>query len=181
VLDKIMNDEKIEPGEKVLTSGGDRIFPKGLLVGTVSDVSPGPESFLKITVKAAADLDRLEEVLVITKKVEQAPSVADQGPVRAVDILTDRLPSVPDKPPAASPAGASAAGASSATAPKPGARPAVSAPHDLKPAPPAGTAPKPGSPPPAAPVKTTNSPARPAGSPAQTPAKPNSRPENEPQ
>jgi hypothetical protein len=127
-----------------------------LLVGTVSDVSPGPESFLKITVKAAADLDRLEEVLVITKKVEQAPSVADQGPVRAVDILTDRLPSVPDKPPAASPASASERAASGATAPKPGAKPAASAPHDLKPAAPAGAAAKTGSPPPVAPVKTTH-------------------------
>ncbi len=100
VLDKIMNDEQIETGEKVLTSGGDRIFPKGLLVGTVSQVSPGPESFLKIRVKPAADLDRLEEVLVITKKEDRAPSVADSGPVRAVDILTQRLPSVPDNPPA---------------------------------------------------------------------------------
>jgi rod shape-determining protein MreC len=191
VLDKIMNDEKIEPGEKVLTSGGDRIFPKGLLVGTVSDVSPGPESFLKITVKAAADLDRLEEVLVITKKVEQAPSVADQGPVRAVDILTDRLPSVPDKPPAASPPSASDAAPANATAPKPGAKPAVAlphdpvprdpVPHDVKPAAPASAGSKTGSKPPAAPVKTTNSPAKPVGSPAKTPAKPNSVPENEPQ
>jgi rod shape-determining protein MreC len=186
VLDKIMNDEKIEPGEKVLTSGGDRIFPKGLLVGTVSDVSPGPESFLKITVKAAADLDRLEEVLVITKKVEQAPSVADQGPVRAVDILTDRLPSVPDKPPVASPPAAGGASASSATAAKPGAKPPLPGSHDVKPAGTAGTGSKPASPAPASPSKTTttstsNSQAKPVASPPKTPAKPESGRKNDPQ
>jgi len=184
VLDKIMNDEKIEPGEKVLTSGGDRIFPKGLLVGTVSDVSPGPESFLKITVKAAADLDRLEEVLVITKKVEQAPSVADQGPVRAVDILTDRLPSVPDKPPAPS-----APAAGDATPAKPGTKPLASGPHEVKPVGTSGTGGKTASPAPAPASKTTNSnsnsnsksQAKPVASPPKTPAKPDSGPKNDPQ
>ncbi len=95
VLDKIMNDEQVQPGEKVLTSGGDQIFPKGLLVGTVSNVSRGPESFLTIRVKPAADLGKLEEVLVITKKQEIQPDLATAP--RAVDILSQRLPSVPDK------------------------------------------------------------------------------------
>ena len=100
ILDKIMNDEQIQPGEKVLTSGGDEIFPKGLLVGTVSKAVRGPESFLSIQVKPAADLGRLEEVLVITQKEEREPDVAGTNS-RAVDILAQRLPSVPDKPPAA--------------------------------------------------------------------------------
>jgi rod shape-determining protein MreC len=95
-----MNDEQIQPGEKVLTSGGDEIFPKGLLVGTVSKAVRGPESFLSIQVKPAADLGRLEEVLVITQKEEREPDVAGTNS-RAVDILAQRLPSVPDKPPAA--------------------------------------------------------------------------------
>jgi rod shape-determining protein MreC len=182
VLDKIMNDEKIEVGEKVLTSGGDRIFPKGLPVGTVSEVSAGPESFLKITVKPAADLYRLEEVLVITKKIEQAPSAADVGPVRAVDILTDRLPSVPDKPPVDTPhsstgtttaptttaPGAKPAGPT--TAPKPANKPAVA---------PTGTANQSAAPAP----KTTSSGTKPAVTEPKAPktsSKPNSTPENNP-
>ncbi|MFI5071472.1 MAG: rod shape-determining protein MreC [Terriglobales bacterium] len=100
ILDKIMNDEQVQPGEKVLTSGGDGIFPKGLLIGTVEAAVHGPESFLSIKVKPAADLGRLEEVLVITQKEERAPDVAGTNS-RAVDILAQRLPSVPDKPPAA--------------------------------------------------------------------------------
>jgi len=100
VLEKVMSDETVQPGEKVVTSGGDQIFPKGLPVGTVTKVSPGPELFLNIRVKPAADLNRLEEVLVITQQEEKQPSLADgAAPIRAADILAQRLPSVPDRPP----------------------------------------------------------------------------------
>src|SRR5580700_3741205 len=100
VLEKVMSDETVQPGEKVVTSGGDQIFPKGLPVGTVTKVSPGPELFLNIRVKPAADLSRLEEVLVITQQEEKQPSLADgAAPIRAADILAQRLPSVPDRPP----------------------------------------------------------------------------------
>ena len=96
-LEKVMSDEQVQPGEKILTSGGDRIFPKGLPVGIVSKTSPGQELFLNIRVKPMADLDRLEEVLVITQQEEKEPEVADGERIRASDILAERLPSVPDK------------------------------------------------------------------------------------
>jgi len=96
VLENVMSDEAVQPGEKVLTSGGDQIFPKGLAAGTVTKVSPGPELFLNIRVKPAADLSRLEEVLVITQQEEKEPDVAGGAqPMRAADILAQRLPSVP--------------------------------------------------------------------------------------
>ena len=96
VIDKIMADEEVKPGDKVLTSGGDQIFPKGLIIGTIDRISKGPE-FLQISVKPSAALNRLEEVLVIVKKEEREPvSTATSG--RASDILAERLPSVPDKP-----------------------------------------------------------------------------------
>jgi rod shape-determining protein MreC len=100
VLEKVMSDETVQPGEKVVTSGGDQIFPKGLPVGTVTKVSPGPELFLNIRVKPAADLSRLEEVLVITQQEEKQPAFSDgTPPMRAAEILAQRLPSVPDRPP----------------------------------------------------------------------------------
>ena len=99
VLGRVMSDEQVAPGDTVLSSGGDRIFPKGLPVGTVSKVSPGKDLFLNIKVKPAADLSRLEEVLVVTEKQEWEPAAAENGGrVRAADILAQRLPSVPDKP-----------------------------------------------------------------------------------
>jgi rod shape-determining protein MreC len=105
ILDKVMTEEQVEPGERVLTSGGDRIFPKGLLIGYVKDVKTGADLFLKIHVRLSASLSKVEEVLVITKVDEREPSAAElNAPVRAIDILTNRLPSVPEKP-AADPAG----------------------------------------------------------------------------
>ena len=100
-LDKVMSDEQVEPGERVLTSGGDQIFPKGLLIGYVRDAKPGADLFLKVRVRLSANLSKVEEVLIITKVDEREPTEAEaHGPVRAIDILANRLPSVPVKPPA---------------------------------------------------------------------------------
>ena len=122
VLEKVMSDEAVQAGEQVLTSGGDRIFPKGLPIGTVTRVSPGPELFLNIRVKPTANLSKLEEVLVVTKVDEKQISPQQTGPVRASDILAERLPTVPPKP-------ENPAGATSTAQPgtKPGALPAPSA------------------------------------------------------
>ena len=98
VLEHIMGDNAVQPGEEVRTSGGDRIFPKGLPVGTVTHVGNGQDLFLSIRIRPAANLSKLEEVLVVTKLVEQEPTQLQTGPVRAADILAQRLPSVPDKP-----------------------------------------------------------------------------------
>jgi len=70
-LEYISNDDKASVGEAVLTSGQDRIFPKDLPVGTVVEVTPDRKSpFMKIRVKPAAHLDRLEEVLVLLTRQE---------------------------------------------------------------------------------------------------------------
>jgi len=98
ILEKVMTDEQVAPGDLIVTSGGDQIFPKGITVGTVMKVSPGADLFLNIRVRPSANLSRLEEVLVITRKEDRAPSATETNSVRAVDILTQRLPSVPDKP-----------------------------------------------------------------------------------
>ena len=96
-LQYIMSDEKVVPGEDVVTSGGDRIFPKGLPIGKVISVQPGKDLFLNIRVVPSSRLDQLEEVLVVTKITEKMPDAKDLGPLRASDILAERLPSVPNK------------------------------------------------------------------------------------
>jgi len=114
----VMSDEAVTAGEQVLTSGGDRIFPKGLVVGRVTKVVPGKDLFLDIRVKPAANLGKLEEVLVVTR-IDEKQSEPDQtGTARAADILASRLPSVPPKP-----AEAPAAAASPAVKATPGASP----------------------------------------------------------
>lgn len=96
ILDHVMVDEKIEPGERILTSGGDRVYPKGLPIGTVAQVSPGSDLFLNIRIRPAADLHRLEEVLVVTQP--QVAAMESETPVKAADILAQRLPGVTKKP-----------------------------------------------------------------------------------
>ncbi len=99
-LQNILSDEKVEVGERILTSGGDSIFPKGLPLGTISEILPRSDIWLNVAVKPAANLYQLEEVLVITKVVQAAPSASDQdlaGPTRASDIFSARLPGVPPK------------------------------------------------------------------------------------
>ena len=100
MLEKVMSDEPVKAGERIITSGGDHVFPKGMPVGTVAQVNRGSDSFWNIRLKPSADLNRLEEVLVITKlDSKQAAAIETAGSVRAVDILSARLPGVPEKKP----------------------------------------------------------------------------------
>lgn len=64
----VISDQRIKQGDKVLTAGGDQIFPRGLPVGTVDKVVNDPErdGFVDVILKPAAHLDQLDEVLVIT-------------------------------------------------------------------------------------------------------------------
>ena len=97
----ITSDEKIDAGDHVITSGGDRIYPKGYSVGTVINAvsDRDNEPFLVIKIKPAADLSRLEEVLVITKMAEDTHAGEGPTPMRAADILSQRLPSIPKQDP----------------------------------------------------------------------------------
>jgi hypothetical protein len=51
-------------GERVVTSGMDKIFPRDLPIGTITDIKPG-NPFKTIRVRPFADLERLEEVIVL--------------------------------------------------------------------------------------------------------------------
>jgi rod shape-determining protein MreC len=66
-LDYVMNEETVSPGDAVVTSGFDQIYPKGLPVGTVLKVGIGNIYYKSVVVRPAAALDRLETVLVVLK------------------------------------------------------------------------------------------------------------------
>jgi rod shape-determining protein MreC len=106
----VMADEKIQVGDRIITTGGDHVFPKGLPVGSVESFAPDRERdpFLSIKVRPAVNLGRLEEVLVITELAERGieSQSAEAAPQRASDILAERLPSVPKKAEETPPAGA---------------------------------------------------------------------------
>jgi rod shape-determining protein MreC len=100
-MQNVMSDEKIQVGDKVITTGGDRVFPRGLPVGTVASFSPDRDRdpFLNIKIKTAVELGKLEEVLVVTELTEKPDiqSTDSSSPLRASDVLAERLPSVKKK------------------------------------------------------------------------------------
>jgi rod shape-determining protein MreC len=60
----VANDDTVNVGDRVVTSGMDRIFPRDLPVGTVTQIKPG-NPFKQIRLRPAANLERLEEVIVL--------------------------------------------------------------------------------------------------------------------
>jgi rod shape-determining protein MreC len=96
-------DSRIKPGEQVLTSGGDQVYPRGLPVGTIQSIAPDPDHqpYTAITVRPAADLNRVEEVLVITGTQSDLPATAQQDLTtaeaqHAADLRAEKLPGISD-------------------------------------------------------------------------------------
>jgi rod shape-determining protein MreC len=120
-IDYVPNEEKVAVDERVYTSGEDRVFPKGLLVGTVSSAQPGRD-FQNITVRPGARLNRLEEVLVVTEGVHQSLPDTIPRPQAPHTLLPPPPPEIRDafldgKPPAAPAEGEGEAAAASPTGP----------------------------------------------------------------
>lgn len=78
----VSNQEVVQVGEAVLTSGLDRVFPRGLLVGYVAEVAQG-DLELRVVVNLAAPLDRVPAVLILPPEPPlevQPPFVAPPVP-----------------------------------------------------------------------------------------------------
>jgi rod shape-determining protein MreC len=56
----------VREGDLVVTSGIDKIYPKGFVIGTVEAINRGTGTYHEITVRPSVDFSRLEEVLVVT-------------------------------------------------------------------------------------------------------------------
>jgi len=61
----VSNDDEVKIGERVVTSGMDRIFPRDLPVGTIVEVKQGSPPFKFIRVRPSAQIEKLEEVIVL--------------------------------------------------------------------------------------------------------------------
>ena len=94
-LHNVLKDEPTPDGALVITSGEDQIFPKGIPVGTVTGSRPSTDGVFKtVEVKLAADLGRLENVLIVTGTLPPPPDETDSGQT-AADIRQARLPALP--------------------------------------------------------------------------------------
>jgi rod shape-determining protein MreC len=105
-IDNLTSDSRIKVGEPVVTSGGDLVFPRGLPVGVIESIELDPlhQPYTAIRIKTAANLNRLEEVLVITGTSGTLPPTAAQdadaaeataeATKKAADLIAEKLPSL---------------------------------------------------------------------------------------
>ena len=190
MINNLTADSRIKPGETVLTSGGDQIYPRGLPVGTIESIAPDPEHqpYMAIVVRPAVNLARVEEVLVITGTQSDLPASAAQdlsaaAVQHAADLSAERLPGLhDDQPPGAAPAGATPTNpAAVPVVPKPlpaahpdrfstGSTPPAAALTPGAPHTPSANSPQTGSPPPSAQPQRSNEP--PQANPEQQPPAP---------
>jgi len=101
----LLPDERIKAGERVLTSGGDQVFPRGLPVGQVVSTEKDRERdpYINVMIKPAANLLQLEEVLIITQLSDHMTDAQQKDfneaeatgltNRRASDVLSEKLPS----------------------------------------------------------------------------------------
>ena len=76
-LDYVVKSGDVKEGDVVITSGLGRVFPKGLPIGTVSNVKEGYGTLFKeIEVTPAVDFSKLEEVLVILQAESEEGKMA---------------------------------------------------------------------------------------------------------
>jgi rod shape-determining protein MreC len=102
VMKYIPNDDNVNSGERVVTSGMDRIFPRDLPVGTIVEIKSG-NPFKQLRVKPAASLERLEEVFVLLtmKPLElkqESPAPGSAIPPATAPSAAATNPAPPEKP-----------------------------------------------------------------------------------
>ncbi|MBW3467611.1 rod shape-determining protein MreC [Arthrospiribacter ruber] len=62
----------IEKGDKVVTSGYNAVFPEGIPIGTILEVSQGTDTnYLDITIELAADFSRVSYVYLVENNQEE--------------------------------------------------------------------------------------------------------------
>ena len=98
-------EEDVKVGERIVTSGMDKIFPHDIPVGTVVEIKPG-NPFKVIRVQPAAKLDRLETVIVLLSQApvefkneaSSAPAPVAQGSQNAANPPAPAAAAKPEKP-----------------------------------------------------------------------------------
>ena len=68
----------VKVGDRVVTSGIDRIYPKGFVIGQIESLQRGAGEYSGIVIKPAVDFSALEAVLVVTTPPPAPDPPADQ-------------------------------------------------------------------------------------------------------
>lgn len=79
-LNLIRTDQQVSPGDSVVTSGLGGVYPKGLPIGTVTNVTKSPGSmYYEVVVEPLTSVDSLSEVLVVTSLSSDQQATSDDA------------------------------------------------------------------------------------------------------
>jgi rod shape-determining protein MreC len=87
----------VKQGDLVVTSGIDKIYPKGFVIGTVAAIERGPGTFHEIVVQPSVDFSRLEEVLVVTTPL---PAITSEQIAKEAEAIAIEQRQQQTQPPA---------------------------------------------------------------------------------
>ena len=111
-----LSDAKV--GDRLVTSGLDSIFPRGIVIGTLAKVEKGTGLYKRIAVTPAVDFAEVGAVLVVLDPPQTIGPSPTGGTPPATQSAT-RPGATPRPAPTAAPAGAPAAAAPAPTGPAP--------------------------------------------------------------
>lgn len=81
-LTLIRTDQQVSPGDSVVTSGLGGVYPKGIPIGTVTNVTKSPGSmYYDVVVEPLASFDSLSEVLVVTSLTSDQQATSDDASI----------------------------------------------------------------------------------------------------
>ena len=79
----VTKDAQVKVGDAIITSGMDSVYPKGILVGRISQIGQSAGAlFQTIELKPAVDFSKIEEVLIVSATQQDqvaVPAVVHQG------------------------------------------------------------------------------------------------------
>ncbi|HYA34836.1 MAG TPA: rod shape-determining protein MreC [Candidatus Binataceae bacterium] len=79
IMKYVDRSQDVKEGDSVVTSGLDGIFPRGLLIGRIKKVArEGSGLFVNVSITAAVDFGKLEQVLVVTDKPPHIDNPVDK-------------------------------------------------------------------------------------------------------
>ena len=84
-LDYVPLQADVQPGDRIVTAGIDGIYPRGIAIGVVRRVEPGPQLFHRIEVIPEVDFASLDHVFLLPAEQLPALSGADATPPEGAD------------------------------------------------------------------------------------------------
>lgn len=73
-LEYVLRKEDVRMGDVIVTSGLDDVFPKGLRIGEIENISGEPnEMFYTVTITPFVDFEKLEELLILPLPEKMVP------------------------------------------------------------------------------------------------------------